>query len=108
MCKYVVATILFFLPIVAHAQDATIRGEGLSQTVDCADGPALVEGNGNRLTFRGRCTGIDLRGNGNSIRIELGGRGRIHVEGNGNHFRYAGSTDPRVEIRGEGDTVSAD
>ncbi len=96
------------LSVAAQAGEADIRGEGLSQTVDCRGGDASVQGNGNRLVFRGDCTGLDLRGNGNNVRIALAERAVVHVEGNGNRISYVlrSGGEPRVTIRGEGDEVT--
>ncbi len=91
---------------LAQAQSAAeIRGEGLEQNVDCRGGDALLEGNGNRLVFEGGCTSLELRGNGNTVRIALSARGFIHLEGNGNRVSYAGP-EPRITVRGEGDRVT--
>ena len=97
----------FALP--AFAQQGELRGEGLSQTIDCGGDDARLEGNGNRVTFRGPCRGLDLRGEGNRVEIELAPGAPIRVEGNGNHVRYhnANGQTPEISIRGEQDQVTA-
>jgi len=97
------------LSLPAFAQQGELRGEGLSQTIDCGGDDARLEGNGNRVTFRGPCRGLYLRGEGNRVEVELAPGAQIHIEGNGNRVRYhnAGGQTPEISIRGEQDQVTA-
>ena len=91
------------LAAIAHAQQATVRAEAETRTVDCGGGDAEVGGNRNTLTFHGGCRDFLLRGDANTVTIELAPGARVDIEGNRNHIRYSvvgGGAPPTVRVSG--------
>jgi hypothetical protein len=87
----------------AAVTGATVRAEAVTRTVDCNGTPAEVGGNRNTLTFRGACRGLTLRGDANTVAIELAPGARIDIEGNRNRLRYTvagGGDPPSVRVSG--------
>lgn len=73
----------------AAAQQAIVRAEAQAQSLDCRGGDARVEGNHNRISFRGGCRTLEVYGNGNAVQAELAPGARVRVEGQDNRITYS-------------------
>ena len=103
------ATLLSLVPLAAQADP--VRAEAETRTIDCAAGPAEVEGNRNTLTFTNACRSLRLRGEANTVQIELAPGAQIDVEGNGNRVRYGlpgGAAPPAVRVSGSNTDLAPD
>jgi hypothetical protein len=84
------------------AAAATVRADGANRTADCGGGDAIVEGSHNELSFTGGCRGLAVRGDGNTILIELSPGARLDIQGNGNRISYSPGPPPMLRITGSG------
>ena len=95
-------------PLAGHADPVLVQAAGSTRTVACANAPAIIEGPRNLITFTGHCTGLQIRGDSNSVSIPLAEPGNIDIEGNGNKIRYTAPAglQPQLRIVGDGTWVT--
>jgi hypothetical protein len=100
---------LLALVLSASAADPFVIAEN-DRTVAyaCTPGASVsLAGNGNKVTLRGDCGGVNVAGNDNTLTIE--GVRTISVAGNRNTVtwqRGAGRDPPRVDNTGNGNRIS--
>lgn len=90
------------------APSATIqvKGNGMTETRDCGDQTAVVDGTNNVVTFTGSCPSVAVWGTGNRVGIEA--VDRIVVAGSGHAVTYGHGVrliGPNVHINGSGNSV---
>jgi Protein of unknown function (DUF3060) len=100
---------LLVLGAAGHAQEGLAQPAGdNTPAIDCAGGDAAITGDNERVTLRGACRSLTVRGSGNQIRAELAPRARVDVRGDGNVVRYrliGGTEEARVAVAGQQDVV---
>ena len=91
----------------AKADPVLVQAAGATRTVNCNDAPLQVEGARNLITATGRCTGLEVRGDGNIISLPLTGTVRIDIQGSRNRIRYTAmaGTIVYLHIAGDGNEV---
>lgn len=78
----------------------------MQTALGCAGGVARIEGSRNRVRLSGTCAGLDVRGDGNEIDVEMAAESAVVVAGHGNRIRLApGSLAPVVSIDGTDNTL---
>ncbi len=85
---------------LSAASAATVQGDGTTSTVACAGDDAVVEGSRNDVTFTGGCRGLVVRGDGNTITVELAPGARLDLQGNANRIRYAIGAPQPMQVSG--------
>ncbi len=100
------AVILAFASANAQAAEdsnaVVVQGSGATRTVSCNELEARIEGPRNMITFTGKCSGLQVRGDGNTVSVPLYGPAQIDIEGNHNRVRYTTTADasPRLHVVG--------
>ena len=91
----------------AQSEPVLVQAAGATRTVACNGGPVQVEGARNLIKFTGVCTGLHLRGDGNTISIPLSGQSQIDIEGGHNRVHYSALAGiaPQLRIVGDGTEV---
>ena len=87
---------------------AVVQAEGQTLALDCRGGEARVEGNRNRVSFRGACRALRVFGEENRVTAQVTAGAEIEVQGQRNRVSYAltgGTEPPRVSVAGLDDTV---
>lgn len=83
----------------AQADAVVVSSAGATRTIACNDNDAQVFGSRNVITFSGRCAGLQIRGDSNTISIALTGRAPIDIEGSRNRVRYTTAPDAQPTLR---------
>lgn len=102
------ATILVLSARFAHADGPAIHGEGQTSTEACGGAAASVAGSRNTITFTGECAGIEIRGESNTITLQLVPGSAIVIEGNRNRLRYTAplGAHPTLSVAGNFNEVT--
>jgi hypothetical protein len=83
-----------------------IAGNGLTQTVACAEQNVVLCGFSNTITLTGACPRLDVTGRDNTVLVEA--VGRIEITGTSNSVGWGRSlagTEPRLALTGLGNQV---
>jgi hypothetical protein len=105
---------LFLVSMVfpAYANEEKIthtNGNGIVQSqLDCKGKVAVVNGSENVLTYTGFCGGLRVKGNGNTIIVQLLPNSLLKVEGVDNTIRWTGKNAPKVSVKGADNTIGSD
>lgn len=87
------------IPGPVQADPVVVASAGTTRTVACTDNDAQINGSRNVITFSGRCTGLQIRGDSNLVSIALTGHAPIDIEGTRNRVRYTTSQDATPTLR---------
>ena len=95
------------LAVPAKADPVLVQAAGATRTVNCNDAPLQVEGARNLITVTGRCTGLEVRGDGNIVSLPLTGTAPVDIQGSRNRIRYTAmaGTVVQLQIAGDGNEV---
>jgi hypothetical protein len=92
----------------AHADPVLVQAAGATRTVNCAEAPLEIDGARNLITVTGRCTGLQIRGDGNDVSLPLSGVAPVDIEGSRNRVRYTAmpGTNVQLHVAGDGTAVT--
>ncbi len=76
-------------PAVGSPGTLLLRGDGVTDALDCTGRNVMIEGNGASYTLRGGCRSVTVQGRDNTVEVELEPGGRIAIAGDGDTVRYA-------------------
>jgi len=87
-----------------------LRGDGVTDALDCTGRNVLIEGNGDRYTLRGGCRSVTVQGHGNTVQAELQPGGRVAIGGDGDTLHYTltqPGPPPLISVTGAASHVQA-
>jgi hypothetical protein len=90
-------------PAWAAGDALTIQGLGVEKTITCDDREVVIQGSNHRLTLRGPCPLVQVRGTNHVIRVERLGRATVTGVNNRLEWEHALRGDePEIKITGLG------
>lgn len=94
--------------LLAADGGAGYTGAGADSEMDCAGGPATIQGASNTIRFTGRCSSLEIIGASNIITIDLAAGSSIYIQGASNEVYWTApkGTRPKQNVTGAGNSVS--
>lgn len=97
---------LFCALAAPAASAATVLAEAATRVLECAGGDAAIEGSHNTITFTGACRSLSVRGDLNTVTIELAPGAVFDIQGNANRVRYSFTPPPLLRVSGRGTDIA--